>query len=606
MVSTRRTFVAGADKGKDGAKSAKKLLPERGEKGNLLRACANRRLVTLAHFSQNRRDRPERAELLMPAGDLHRLKTAILYGADAVYAGTPDMSLRTQSGFSLDDLREGIEFAHAHGKRVYLTLNLFAHNRDIDKLPNFLDTIRKMSPDGVIVSDLGVFHYLREHAPELELHVSTQANVVSWLTVKSWQAQGADLCVMAREVSFAELKEIREKCPDIRLETFVHGAMCMTYSGRCLLSNYMAERGANQGSCAHSCRWKYNLKVTRPDGSVGTIEINDKNMNEFSFFLEEEFRPGELYPIEEDEQGSYILNSRDLNLMPHLADYLRLGIDSLKVEGRNKSEYYGAVVARAYRAAIDAFYEDPDAFDPSPYVAELSTIPSRGYTLGFHSGRLENTGHNFDHGGSLSAFEYGGLLREWQDDDLIVEVKNRLLPGDVLEFLPPGSLDVIRLRIYEFVNADSGKITDKITAGEHRAIRIPLSAFHTEAPRGLRSLLPPLTVVRKAKPLTAEQELQLRQNDKSQGAELGFVKAEDLVRSNDERERVLKSMKGNKPPKLGAEGCCGLGCNGCLPFFNDDKYARARTLLAEKKGVKKLPAREPHSFEAKSIEPLNV
>jgi putative protease len=539
--------------------------------------------------SQNKRKRPERAELLMPAGDLNRLKTAILYGADALYAGTPDMSLRTQSGFSLEDLKEGIEFAHAHKKRVYLTLNLFAHNRDIEKLPGFLATIRTMQPDGVIVSDLGVFHYLAEHAPELELHVSTQANVVSWLTVKSWQSQGADLCVMAREVSFDELAEIREKCPDIRLETFVHGAMCMTYSGRCLLSNYMAERGANQGSCAHSCRWKYNLKVTRPDGSIGTIEINDKNMNEFSFFLEEEFRPGELYPIEEDASGSYILNSRDLNLMPRLAEYLKLGIDSLKVEGRNKSEFYGAVVARAYRAAIDAYYTDPENFDPAPYIAELATIPSRGYTLGFHTGRLENTGHNFDHGGSLSAFEYGGFIREWDGDDIILEVKNRLLPGDVLEFLPPGSIDCIRLRLYEFESAETGKILDKVTAGEQRAIRIRASALHDENPTELKRRLPTLSVARKARPLTALQELQLKQNNKAQGAELGLVQADSLVRDPSERLRVIQSMKGTKPPKLGAEGCCGLGCNGCLPFWNEEKYEKARALLAGKKGLKKLP-----------------
>lgn len=523
----------------------------------------------------------------MPAGDLLRLKTAILYGADAVYAGTPDMSLRTQSGFSLDDLKEGIEFAHAHNKRVYLTLNLFAHNRDVEKLPAFLNTIRDMKPDGLIVSDLGVFHFIREHAPELELHVSTQANVVSWLTVKSWHDQGATLVVLAREVSFEELTEIREKCPNIRLETFVHGAMCMTYSGRCLLSNYMAERGANQGSCAHSCRWKYNLKVTRPDGSVGTVEINDKNMSDFSFFLEEEFRPGELFPIEEDEHGSYILNSRDLNLMPRLQEYLALGVDSLKVEGRNKSEFYGAVVARAYRAAIDAYYRDPEHFDPSPYVAELATIPSRGYTLGFHTGRLENTGHNFDHGGSLSAFEYGGIVRKWQGDDLVLEIKNRLLAGDVLEFLPAGSIDCIRLRLYEFTNVDehnpknTGKVTEKVTAGEGRAILIPGSSFHNEDLDQLKRLLVPFTVARKARPLTDTQALQLKQNLKTQSSELGLIAVSDLVRSEDERKSVIASMKGSKPPKLGADGCCGLGCNGCLPFWQDDKYEKARLRLSE-------------------------
>jgi len=543
--------------------------------------------------------RPHRAELLMPAGDLMRLKTAILYGADAVYAGTPDMSLRTQSGFSLEDLAEGIQFAHERGKRVYLTLNLFAHNRDIQKLPHFVETIRQMGPDGVIVSDLGVFHYLREHAPELELHVSTQANVVSWLTVKSWKDQGATLVVLAREVSFDELTEIRERCPDIRLETFVHGAMCMTYSGRCLLSNYMAERGANQGSCAHSCRWKYNLKITRADGSVGTIEINDKNMNEFSFFLEEEFRPGELYPIEEDEHGSYILNSRDLNLMPRLKDYLDLGIDSMKVEGRSKSEFYAAVVARAYRAAIDAYYADPQHFDPSPYVAELATISSRGYTLGFHTGRLDSTGHNFDHGGTLSAFEYGGLVRSWQGDTLILEVKNRIVAGDVLEFLPAGSIESIRLRLYEFTIVDelnpknTGKITEKVTAGESRAIAIPAALFHNENIEQLKQLLPPLTVARKARPLSDEQATQLKQNIKSQSAELGLIAATDLVRSVEERNRVLASMKGKKPPKLGDEACCGLGCNGCLPFWNEEKYEKARQLLSKQGAPGKLRAALP-------------
>lgn len=532
----------------------------------------------------------------MPAGDLLRLKTAILYGADAVYAGTPDMSLRTQSGFSLEDLQEGITFAHAHGKRVYLTLNLFAHNRDIGKLPSFVETLRKMGPDGVIVADLGVFQYLKESAPELELHISTQANVVSWLTVQSWEKLGAKLVVLAREVSFDELKEIRARCPDIRLETFVHGAMCMTYSGRCLLSNYMAERGANQGSCAHSCRWKYNLKVTRADGSEGTIEINDGNMSEFSFFLEEEFRPGELYPIEEDEHGAYILNSRDLNLMPRLGDYLALGLDSLKVEGRNKSEFYAAVVARAYRAAIDAYYSDPHTFDPTPYVAELATVPSRGYTLGFHTGRLENTGHNFDHGGSLSSFEYGGMVRSWDGGDLILEIKNRLLAGDVLEFLPAGSIECVRLRLYEFINVDehnpknTGKITDRVTAGEGRAIRIPGSAFHNEDLEHLKRRLPPLTVARKARPLTETQLGQLTQNVKSQSAELGLIAASALVRSDDERRSVIASMKGSQPPKLGALGCCGLGCNGCLPFWNDEKYHKARAQLAKRGAPGKLTA----------------
>ena len=203
----------------------------------------------------------KKSELLMPGGSLDRMKTAILYGADAVYCGTPDMSLRTKSSFSLEELLEGIKYAHSHGKKVYLTLNLFSHNKDIQKLSQYIEAVDKLKPDGLIVADPGIFNYVKKHAPDLELHISTQANICSSLSVNFWKEQGASLVVLAREVSFDELNQIREDCPDIKLETFIHGSMCMTYSGRCLLSNFMSERGANQGSCAHSCRWSYKLKI---------------------------------------------------------------------------------------------------------------------------------------------------------------------------------------------------------------------------------------------------------------------------------------------------------------------------------------------------------
>ncbi|HHK75263.1 MAG TPA: peptidase U32, partial [Rhizobiales bacterium] len=295
----------------------------------------------------------KRSELLMPAGNLRKLKMAVLYGADAVYLGTPDMSLRTRSEFTLEEVMEGVRFCHEHGRRAYLTLNLFSHNKDIAKLDEYIRTVQKVRPDGLIVADPGIFQYVRDHAPELSLHISTQSNICSWLSVRFWRDQGADLCVLAREVSFAELREIREKCPDIKLEAFVHGAMCMTYSGRCLLSNFMAERGANQGNCANSCRWNYKLHLALKDGTVEELNITDENRDLFEFLLEEGCRPGELMPIEEDARGSYILNSKDLCLMPRLDEYLAIGIDSLKVEGRGKSEYYAAIVARAYRMAID-------------------------------------------------------------------------------------------------------------------------------------------------------------------------------------------------------------------------------------------------------------
>lgn len=308
----------------------------------------------------------KKSELLMPAGNLQKLRMAVLYGADAVYLGTPDMSLRTKSDFTLEDVVEGIEFAHAHGKKVYLTLNLFSHNKDIDKLPHYVETVKKVQPDGLIVADPGVFMFVKEHAPELELHVSTQANVCSWQSVKFWQDQGAKLCVLGREVSYEELAEIRDKCPDIKLEAFVHGTMCMTYSGRCLLSNFMAERGANQGACANSCRWAYKVHLRLNDGTIKELEINEENQGLFEWVLEEGYRPGELMPIEEDARGSYILNSKDLCIMPKLEDYLKIGIDSLKVEGRGKSPYYVATVARAYRMAIDDWYADPEAGHSSP------------------------------------------------------------------------------------------------------------------------------------------------------------------------------------------------------------------------------------------------
>ncbi|MDX2053498.1 MAG: U32 family peptidase [Polyangiaceae bacterium] len=515
---------------------------------------------------------PRKSELLMPAGSLSCLKTALLYGADAVYAGTPDLSLRTQSEFSVDDLAEGIALTHAAGKRIYLTLNLFTHNRDVETLARFKDLLSDLRPDGIIVADPGVFQFFKDEAPWLERHISTQANVSSFLTVDYWQKQGAALCVLSREVSFEELSEIRERSPNIRLETFIHGALCMTYSGRCLLSNYMAERGSNQGNCAHSCRWKYNLKVARADGTTEVMEITDKNMDDFKFFLEEEFRPGQLFPIEEDERGSYILNSRDLCLMPKLDQYLKLGVDSLKVEGRNKNEYYVGLVARAYRQAIDAYYADPEAWDFRPFMSELEATKSRGYTLGFHEGRLTNLAHDYENGQSLSAFEFAGFVREWEADALVVELRNRWLPGDILEFLPPGDLSAVRLRLYDLIDAASLEKKEKLSAGDGRAARIPMSLFHNEDQSSLRQRLPLGTLVRKRALLNAEQAGFLKANQQAQKAELGLIPASALVAS-------ARSKEVRPPPRLGLEGCCGLGCNGCLMFWNEPKFEGARAKL---------------------------
>ncbi len=419
-----------------------------------------------------------------------KLKTAVLYGADAIYLGTPDMSLRTKSEFSLEQIQEGIEFAHAHGKRVYLTLNLFSHNKDIPKLKEYVDTIKDLKPDGVIIADPGVFQYVKDNAPNVPLHISTQSNVCSWLSVKFWQDMGAELCVLAREVSFEELTEIREKCPEIKLETFVHGAMCMTYSGRCLLSNFMAERGANQGNCANSCRWGYKVHLKLRDGSVKELEIDESNVGMFEFLLEEGARPGELMPIEESENESYILNSKDLCLMPKLDQYLALGVDSLKVEGRNKSVYYVAVVARIYRKAMDDWARDPENWNPQSYMAELMNVSNRGYTLAFHDGRLTNYAHNYEQTQTLGEWEFAGFISETVDDAFHVEVKNKIVAGDVLEFLPPDGEDTILLRVYEFENVVNGKITSEERSRRiKRRVATDIDQRHDSRPANSGSVL---------------------------------------------------------------------------------------------------------------------
>ncbi|WP_050606129.1 U32 family peptidase [Ruegeria sp. 6PALISEP08] len=537
-----------------------------------------------------------RSELLMPAGNLRKLKLAILYGADAVYLGTPDMSLRTKSEFSLEEVIEGVEFCHSHGRRAYLTLNLFSHNKDIPKLDEYIDAVRKVKPDGLIIADPGVFQYVRERAPELPLHISTQANICSWLSVKFWQDQGAELVVLAREVSYPELVEIREKCPDIKLEAFVHGAMCMTYSGRCLLSNFMAERGANQGNCANSCRWNYALKLRLKDGTHQELRITEENADLFEFLLEEGCRPGDLMPIEEDDRGSYILNSRDLCIMPKLDEYLKIGVDSLKVEGRGKSEYYAAIVARAYRMAVDDYNADPENWDPKPYMRELETVGNRGYTLAFHEGRLTNYAHDYEHTASIAQWEYAGIVTEVTKDAFLVEVKNKLEPGDVLDFVSPISRETVLLRVYDFERVGDGKRLDVVHGSTKTVIRLPFTLFDHEDIDDLRARFPVYSVLRKERALTDEHWSRIRFDKLVQGLE---TSGRDNPNAYARRRDALVEKIGEdgnecrfKTNRIGTEGCCGKGCNGCLIFWQDEKYALAREVLSKRKQGEQLSRRE--------------
>lgn len=410
----------------------------------------------------------KKPELLLPAGSLSRLKTAFLYGADAVYAGTPEMSLRAKSKFPLEDMEEGMAFASEKGKKVYLTLNLFSHNRDIARLENFSKTIKHLNPDGIIISDPGIFQYIKKEIPELPVHISTQANVCSWLTVDFWKNMGADLCVLGREVSYGEAVEIRKKCEGIKLEIFIHGAMCISYSGRCLMSAFMASRSANQGACAHSCRWKYKSKLV----------------------MEEELRPGEYLEMDEDEHGSYILNSKDLCLMPKLDKILSAGFDSLKIEGRNKSEYYVAQTARVYRKAIDDYFESPEKWEPDSYMEELETLQNRGYTAGFFNGIPDGSAQDYADTTSRSNWRNIGYVKENTGDSIIVDLRNKLRKGDEIEILSPYKFEPEKMIIDVMYDGFDGSLVETIAPGrENQTVKIPINPSEAH-------LFPELTIIR--------------------------------------------------------------------------------------------------------------
>jgi len=382
------------------------------------------------------------------------------------------------------------------------------HNRDVEKLPTFIQTLRQLQPDGVLIADPGVFMYVREHAPELNLFVSTQANICSAQSVKFWQSQGAKLCVLGREVTFAEAKEIREKCPDILLETFMHGAMCMSYSGRCLISNYLADRSANQGKCAHCCRWHYKLHLRLKDGTIKELTIDENNKDSFEFLLEEEFRPGEYFEVVEDEHGGYFLNSKDMCLMPRLPDLLSVGIDSLKVEGRNKTEYYAGIVARTYRQAIDDWYQNPNNWDYHKYMPELETLQNRGYCLGFHDGKLTNISQNYEYTRTLGDWLFAGSIIEWQGNEAIFEIRNFINANEEFEFLVPNSLEVIKLKLNEFEDATTAEITSKVSAGQNKSIRIKPENWNRPIDE-IKKLLPQYTIARKYAPISGENKTML-------------------------------------------------------------------------------------------------
>lgn len=361
----------------------------------------------------------KKMELLAPAGDLEKLKIAVIYGADAVYFGGEMFSLRAGAGnMTLDEMKEGVEFAHARGVRCYLTVNIFAHNEDIEPLTSYLQQLRdrKISIDAFLISDPGILDLLREILPEAEIHLSTQANMTNYRTANFWYRQGVKRIVLARELTFEEIREIRQRIPeDMELEAFVHGAMCISYSGRCLLSNFMIERDANRGACAHPCRWKYTLM--------------------------EEQRPGEYYPVEEDERGTYILNSRDLCMIRHIPQLAEAGIVSAKIEGRMKSIFYVATLVSAYRRAIDAWHADPQHYAfREEWMTEMKKASHREFTTGFYFNQPTNKDQNYQTSAYTRDYTFTGLVLDYDQQTRMatVEQRNKMVVGDEIEVMGPG------------------------------------------------------------------------------------------------------------------------------------------------------------------------
>ena len=369
----------------------------------------------------------EKVELLMPAGNLEKLEYAVRYGANAVYLGVVDFSLRAMRKGELitfDNLKQAVDLAHKLGAKAYMTLNIFAFNEDIEKLEACIDIIKDANPDAILVSDFGILRLLKKYLPNTELHISTQTNILNYECVKFWQDMGATRVVLARELSIKEIAQIKQKVPDMEIECFVHGSQCVSFSGRCLLSDYFTngERKANHGNCSQPCRWSYKLV--------------------------EETRPGQYYEINQDDRGSHILSPKDLCLVKHLKEMIDAGVDSFKVEGRTKSLYYVSAVAKTYRNAIDAIYENPNV-DLEPYFTELKKVGNRGYTTGFALGENKPDSYSYDISKGLAGadflFEFHGKKNfnevvfnsDSKKDLFFVKIKNKILLGDEVEIITP-------------------------------------------------------------------------------------------------------------------------------------------------------------------------
>ncbi len=397
----------------------------------------------------------KKIELLAPAGSYEKAKIAFLYGADAVYCGTSSLSLRTRADMGDSDLIKTIEYAHSIGKKIYVTLNIFAWDDKYDEIIEMAKKLEEVKPDGIIAADPGVIEVLKEYAPNVAINVSTQANLVSLHACNFWYKQGCKRMIMAREMNKEQLRYIMENKPEgMEIEIFGHGAICFSYSGRCFLSDFLACRSANLGDCAQSCRWSYNM------------------------YLEERNNPGKLMPVEEDKNGTSILSSKDLCLINEIPEIIQMGVDSLKIEGRLKTEYYLASIISIYRAAIDDYYKDPENYNGQKYITEIEKVKTRGLTTFYFNDRNNKDIQEYEGKQYNANYEFGGKVVEYNEEKAVIEIRNRLQLGDELEILIPNVLEPVKFkidRLWDIDNDEEIKAVNPGKFGQQVKMKLPIA-----------------------------------------------------------------------------------------------------------------------------------
>ena len=386
----------------------------------------------------------KRPELLAPAGSYEKAKTAFMYGADAVYAGTSELSLRTRAEMQNDDLAKTIEYAHSIGKKVYTAINIFAHDDTYEQIKNQVKMLEQLNVDAIIVADGGIVDIIKEIAPNIPVHISTQANIVSYHTANFWYKNGAERVILGRELNKQQIKELIQKTPDkLETEIFIHGAICFGYSGRCFLSDFLASRSANLGDCAQSCRWAYNV------------------------YVEEHNNPGNLMPVDDDNNGTYIFSSKDLCLIKEIPEIIQMGVDSLKIEGRLKTEYYLASVVNTYRNAIDDYIKNPSSYDYKKYLKELEKTKTRGLTTFYFNDKLNKDFQEYEGKQYNPDYEFGGKIIKFDEEKSLVEIRNKLQIGDVLEIIVPNQIKPIEFKIEKLWDAETNEEINYVNPGKY-------------------------------------------------------------------------------------------------------------------------------------------